>query len=568
MNNFDLIVLFGTLLFIVSYGVWKTRKQNNLQDYLLGGNTMRWGTIGLSVMATQASAITFISTPGQAYESGMGFVQNYFGLPIALIVVSAVFIPIFYKLKVFTAYQYLEKRFNAKTRYLGAFLFLIQRGLAAGITIYAPAIIVSSILQWDLTLTIVGIGMLVIIYTVSGGTKAVSITQKQQMYVIMIGMFIAFFILINYLQNHVSFRESLTIASVLGKTQAVNLSFDISERYTIWSGLTGGFFLALSYFGTDQSQVQRYLGGVNVKESRIGLMFNAILKIPMQFFILFIGIMVYVFYIFYPAPLHFKKNSLDAVHQSEYAKDLKDLTQQYDLAWTKRAEIASQLTKEKNSPVLIQHLQEADQRVNNLRRQTKEVIQKADPSIKTKDSDYVFLTFITNYLPHGLIGLLIAVIFCAAMSSTSSELNALASTTSVDFYQRTINKNASEKHQLTASKYFTLIWGCIAITFALLAQNSENLIEAVNIVGSIFYGTILGIFLVAFFVKKVVNGNIVFIAAIISQTIVIICHVLTINEYLNIGYLWYNVIGCASTLLLSTIITAFSYTRNKNNLNN
>lgn len=560
MNELDLMVLFGTLFSIVAYGVYKTRGQKNIEGYLLGGNSMKWGTIGLSVMATQASAITFISTPGQGYESGMGFVQNYFGLPIALILVSAVFIPIFYRLKVFTAYEFLEKRFDLKTRYLGASLFLIQRGLAAGITIYAPAIIVSSILNWDLTLTILGTGILVIIYTVSGGTKAVSITQKHQMFVIMAGMFAAFFMIIGYLSDHTTFSGALEIAGSLGKLEAVNLSIDPGERYTIWSGLTGGFFLALSYFGTDQSQVQRYLGGTNAAESRMGLMFNAILKIPMQFFILLVGVMVYVFFIFYNPPLHFKEGSVAVVSSSAYADQYAELDDAYTEVLAVRKEAAGRLANEELSEaekeVVAAALRKADRESISIRDAAKALIQKADGDLETKDSDYVFLTFIIHYLPHGLIGLLIAVIFSAAMSSTSSELNALASTTSVDFYQRAIKKDASPEHYLSVSKLLTFVWGVIAILFAILANNSENLIEAVNIVGSLFYGTVLGIFLVAFFLKSV-KGRSVFIAALVAQAGVLSIHVMTETGVFALSYLWYNVVGCGATFLLSWIIQRF-----------
>lgn len=560
MNNLDLIVLFGTLLFIVAYGVYKTRGQKDIEGYLLGGHSMKWGTIGLSVMATQASAITFLSTPGQAYESGMGFVQNYFGLPIALIVVSAVFIPIFYRLKVYTAYEFLEKRFDLKTRYLGATLFLIQRGLAAGITIYAPAIIISSILHWNLTATILGTGILVIIYTVSGGTKAVSITQKQQMAVIMAGMFAAFFVILGYIGDHTSFGGALEIAGSLGKLEAVNFSMDAGERYTIWSGLAGGFFLQLSYFGTDQSQVQRYLGGTSAAESRMGLMFNAILKIPMQFFILFVGVMVYVFFIFYNPPIHFKETSVDIVENSAYAEEFELLNHEYTQVLDERRVAAQGLTaddiSDQERDSFVEQLQVADEKSVQLRQKAKDIIVKADDTLETKDSDYVFLTFIITYLPHGLIGLLIAVIFSAAMSSTSSELNALASTTSVDFYRRAIKKDGSEHHYLNTSKLLTFGWGILAILFAILAKNSENLIEAVNIVGSIFYGTVLGIFLVAFFLKKV-KGNAVFIGAIIAQTSVIIVHFMTEAGIFTLSYLWYNLIGCGGTILLSLIFTLF-----------
>jgi len=552
MNTLDLLVLFSTLIFIVAYGVYRTRGEKNIEGYLLGSHSMKWGTIGLSVMATQASAITFISTPGQAYESGMGFVQNYFGLPIAMIVVSAVFIPVFYRLKVYTAYEFLESRFDLKTRYLGAAIFLIQRGLAAGITIYAPAIILSGVLDWDLTVTILVTGVLVVIYTVSGGTKAVSITQKQQMAVIMGGMFAAFFAIIYYITGYTSFSGALDLAGSLGKLEAVNLSTDAGERYTLWTGILGGFFLQLSYFGTDQSQVQRYLGGSSAGESRMGLMFNAILKIPMQFFILFTGVMVYVFYVFYQPPLHFKQASVEKVRNSDYAEAYQSLDEVYQEELALRKSAAMNYASS-DAETYISQFRESDAKIATIRNEAKELIVKADDTLETKDSDYVFLTFIITYLPHGLIGLLIAVIFSAAMSSTASELNALASTTSVDFYKRAIKQDGSDHHYLNTSKLLTFVWGMLAILFAIVAKNAENLIEAVNIVGSIFYGTVLGIFLVAFFLRHV-RGNSVFISAIIAQTGVIIIHFMTEAGVFSLSYLWYNLIGCGGTIILSLFI--------------
>ena len=551
MNYVDLIVLGGTLVFIVAYGVWRTRGQKSMDAYLRGDNTLKWGTIGLSVMATQASAITFISTPGQAYESGMGFVQNYFGLPFALIIVSFVFIPIYYKLNVITAYEYLESRFDAKTRALGAFLFLVQRGLAAGITIYAPAIILSSILGWNLNITIIVTGILVVIYTVSGGTKAVSITQKQQMAVIMGGMFLAFFILINYISDFVSFSDAFSIASALDKTQAIDFDFSFEKRYTIWSGIAGGLFLSLSYFGTDQSQVQRYLGGKDARESKMGLMFNAIFKIPMQLFILFVGVMVYVFYVFYTPPVHFKAQSLEQVAASEQSARLQNLESEYSLVVEERKAAALEYVETGDAA----RLQAADQESERLRKATKDLITEVDQDMATKDSDYVFLTFILNYLPHGIIGLLIAVILSAAMSSTSSEISALASTTAVDFYKRWWKKNGSDQHYLLASKGLMLLWGILAILFALLAQSSENLIEAVNIIGSIFYGTILGIFLIAFFFKFV-GGTATFYGTILAQGVVLAFHFLAQSGVIELGYLWYNAIGLGLTILLSMMIQA------------
>ena len=554
MSSLDFFILFGTLGLIVGYGVYKTLGTKDMEGYLLGGKSMKWGTIGLSVMATQASAITFISTPGQAYESGMAFVQNYFGLPIALIIVAAVFIPIYYKLKVYTAYEYLEKRFDGKTRLLGAFLFLVQRGLAAGITIYAPAIILSTILDWPLTYMILLVGILVIIYTVSGGTKAVSITQKQQMTVILIGMVIAFGYILHYLSPFVTFTEALHIAGTLEKLNAIDFSIDFEKRYTVWSGILGGLFLALSYFGTDQSQVQRYLGGKNTTESRMGLMFNALLKIPMQFFILLTGALLYVFYIFYIPPVHFNETSVKMVEEAGAVKDVYLIKEGHDAWAQKRKEAAIKykdaIHSESRTLLAIadNELKGVTNKMNRERNKMKMLISEVDENTKTKDSDYVFLTFILNYLPEGLIGLLIAVIFSAAMSSTSGELNALASTTAVDFYKNLINKTASDAQYVIASKWLTLAWGMLAISFAFMASWSENLIEMVNILGSIFYGNILGIFLVAFFVKYV-KGTAVFWAAVISQLAVIVLFVTT-----PIGYLWYNLIGCAGVILISLII--------------
>ncbi|MEP2024084.1 MAG: sodium:solute symporter [Reichenbachiella sp.] len=554
MSTLDLFVLFGTLGLIVGYGVYKTLGTKDIDGYLRGGSSMKWGTIGLSVMATQASAITFISTPGQGYESGMAFVQNYFGLPIALIIVAFVFIPIYYKLKVYTAYEYLENRFDKKTRLLGAFLFLVQRGLAAGITIYAPAIILSTILGWGLSWTILLVGILVIIYTVSGGTKAVSLTQKHQMTVILIGMAIAFGYIIHYLSDYVTFPEALHIAGSLDKLNAVDFSFDFEKRYTVWSGILGGLFLALSYFGTDQSQVQRYLGGKNTAESRMGLMFNALMKVPMQFFILLTGALLYVFYIFYQPPVHFNQQSLDAVEQKIGVENVAIITEDHDY-WIGKRKASAMVYKDALGSGSIEDQKEAKQllqftaeQVNDSRSEMKNLIASTDPAIKLKDSDYVFLTFILNYLPQGIIGLLIAVIFSAAMSSTSGELNALASTTVIDFYKNLINPDGTESQYMLVSKLMTAGWGVLAICFAFMAHQSENLIEMVNILGSLFYGNILGIFLVAFFFKYV-QGTAVFWAAVISQGLVI-------SLFLNtdIGYLWFNVIGCVGVILIGLII--------------
>lgn len=557
MSGIDYAVMIGTLLFIVIYGTLKTRKTKNIQGYFLGDNTLKWGTIGLSVMATQASAITFLSTPGLAYESGMAFVQNYLGLPLALIVVSAVFIPIYYKLKVYTAYEFLEKRFDLKSRLLAAFLFLVQRGLAAGITIYAPAIVLSSVLHWNLTLTILFVGILVVIYTVSGGTKAVSLTQKWQMGVILIGMGIAFGTIIHNLPDGVGFLDSLKLAGKMGKTNAIDFSLDVQSRYTFWSGITGGFFLALSYFGTDQSQVQRYLGGSSVRESRMGLMFNAILKIPMQFFILLTGVLVFVFFQFQQHDVLFDGTSLDLVENSPKQDELSDI---------RAAHYANHEAKEAAALNLIDEMEggndaqikEATQSLQNLSAESKAIRDSAKdlvvsefPNNTQRDSDYVFITYILDFMPVGLVGLLLAVILSAAMSSTAGELNALGSTSSVDFYKRIFKPGKSEEHYLKASKWLTALWGMVAISFALFADLFENLIEAVNILGSIFYGTILGIFIVAFFLKFV-RGRGVFIAALIAQACVILTFVFFSEA---ISYLYFNVIGCGLVVLISFLLS-------------
>jgi SSS family solute:Na+ symporter len=554
LSTLDWIVLFGTLVFIVAYGTWKTRGSKTIDSYIRGGNEAKWWTVGLSVMATQASAITFLSTPGQAYADGMRFVQFYFGLPIAMVILCVTFIPIFYKLKVYTAYEFLEKRFDVKTRSLTALLFLVQRGLAAGITIYAPAIILSTMLGWRLDVTNLIIGSMVILYTVSGGTKAVNVTHKFQMLVIMSGMFVAFYLLIDALPQGVSFSDALHVAGASGRLNALDFTFDLNNRYTIWTGILGGLFLHLSYFGTDQSQVQRYLSGKSVKESRLGLVFNGLLKVPMQFFILMVGVMVFVFYQFYQSPVFFNRVGLQEIQNSEYANQFADVQSRYDSAsLVKRSIVEGYLRAldKENEDGMSEYREEMakkEKQLETLREEARQLIAIAQPEAETNDRDYVFITFILDSLPTGLIGLLLAVIFSAAMSSTSAELNALASTTVVDIYQRHLKKDASELHFVSASRVFTLIWGGFAILFATYGSLFENLIQFVNIIGSIFYGTILGIFLVAFYLKKI-GGNAVFWAAVLSEIIVIFTFLTT-----DIGFLWYNVIGCCGVIFFSFII--------------
>ena len=551
MHNLDWFILISTILFIVIYGAIKTRKNRNINSFLKGDNSSNWFTIGVSVMATQASAITFLSTPGQAYNDGMGFLQFYLGLPLAMIIICIVFVPIYHKLKVFTAYEFLEKRFDKKTRTLGAILFLVQRGLAAGITIFAPSIILSSVLEIDLKLLNIIIGLLVIIYTVSGGTKAVNITQKQQMFVIFFGLFFVFFFIINNLPEQLTTSKILDYAKVSEKMKILDFSFEPNNRYTFWSGITGGLFLALSYFGTDQSQVQRYISGKSVREIRLGLVFNGIFKIPMQFFILLIGVLVFIFFEFNHSPLNFNPQAVDYLEKN-HKLDFESLKEDYKTLNLEKDEIQSLFLNEKlNDPLILNSLQQKEMKIRD---DVKNLIDE-NSKIEKNDKDYVFLHFILNYLPRGLIGLLIAVIICAAMSSTASELNALAATTTVDLYKRNLNVKKSEKHFLKMSKFFTITWGLIAICFASIGNLFENLIQLVNIIGSIFYGTILGIFLVAFFIKKI-TANSVFWAACISQIIIFF-----IYFKIDISYLWLNFIGAVVTILLSIIFESLKLFR-------
>lgn len=569
MDNFDKLstidwtILLVTLFTIVAYGTYKTRKNRNVQDYLKGGNTSKWWTIGLSVMATQASAITFLSTPGQAFNDGMGFVQFYFGLPIAMVVICMVFIPLYHRLKVYTAYEFLENRFDLKTRTLTAILFLIQRGLAAGITIFAPAIILSVVLGWNLLLLNLIIGVLVIIYTVSGGTKAVNVTQKHQMIVIFTGMVVAFIIIVSKLPENITFTKALEIAGASGKMEVLDFSFDLNNRYTIWSGLIGGTFLMLSYFGTDQSQVQRYLSGKSLKEMQLGMMFNGLLKVPMQFFILLVGVMVFVFYQFNEAPVSFNPDAEKVVLSSSYANEYQKLQQEQNKIFNDKQKIISAYVNDKNENA-AEYIALANEANDDLRNEAKLLIEKASVEqqikVESNDKDYVFISFILNNLPRGLIGLLLAVILSAAMSSTSSELNALASTTTIDLYKRNTPEK-SETEMVKASKWFTLGWGILAIAIACVANLAENLIQLVNIIGSIFYGNVLGIFLLAFFFKAV-KGNAVFISALITQIIIFALFGLNEFEIINLPFLWLNFVGCILAIIIALLIDIKRITRN------
>lgn len=550
MESLDWFVLLSTLIIIVVYGTLKTTGAKTAREYIQAGNNAKWWTIGLSVMATQASAITFLSTPGQAFNDGLGFVQFYFGIPIAVIIVCVIFIPIYHKLKVYTAYEFLERRFDLKTRSLTASLFLIQRSLSAGITIFAPAIILSSVLGWDLLTLNIIIGSLVIIYTVSGGTKAVNYTQKYQMGIIFLGLIIVLFTILNLLPENIDFKKAVEIASINSKMEVLNFSFDLENRYTIWSGLIGGTFLMLSYFGTDQSQVQRYLSGKSIKEMQLGMIFNGIFKIPMQFFILFIGVMVFVFYQFNSSPLNFNPQAEKIALESKYEKPYIDLKYKLEENFNERNLVINDFIENKT----ISSKDKIDQlniEEKDIRDKAKLIIQKAakekNIKIESNDKDYVFINFILENLPKGLVGLLLAVILSAAMSSTSSEINALATTTSIDILKRNF-KNVNDQNIVYYTKLFTLFWGICSIGVACVAYLADNLIQLVNIIGSIFYGNVLGIFLIAFFLKNI-RSNAVFTAAVITQIIILIAWW---ESWMP--YLWLNVFGCVLVIALSSIL--------------
>jgi SSS family solute:Na+ symporter len=556
MNAFDWLVLLGTMIGIAAYGTWRTRHTDNLNTYLKGSRTTKWGTIGLSVMATQASTITYLSLPGQAYESGIAFIQNYFGLPLALIIVCAVFLPIYRKLGVYTAYEYLGRRFDQKTRLLGAALFLLQRGLQSGITIYAPAIILATVLGWRLDLTIVFTGLLVIVYTVTGGSAAVNLTQKWQMAVIFGGMITAFVILLVKLPPHAT-----AIAGAMGKLQAVDFTPDPARRYTFWSGLIGGLFLSLSYFGTDQSQVQRYIGGAALREGRLGLMFNAVFKIPMQFFIVMLGALLFVFYQFQPnTPVFFNQTEWQRHAEGPSGAAFRAIDQKYAAVQTEkqakiRAWTAARETRDAKAEAAARaEMAQAQKAADGLRQEARDVLKAADPRAKTKDSDYVFITFILDQLPHGAIGLLIAVMFASALSSKAGELNALGTTSTIDLWRHFRPLAAhDEARNVRNAKWFTAFWGFFAIGFALYVSSAENLIESLNIIASIFYPALLGVFIVAFFLKKI-GGSAAFWAAVAAQAVVVGIYWFG-RQYPahEIGYLWLNPIGCAACVLFAVL---------------
>jgi len=557
MSLTDWIVLAVTLLTIVAYGIYKSSGSKNLDQYLVGGRSLPWYHIGLSVMATQASAITFLSAPGLAYADGMRFVQFYFGLPLAMIVLCITFVPIFHKLRVYTAYEYLEQRFDLKTRALTAFLFLLQRGLSTGITIYAPSIILSTILQINVVYTTLFIGTLVIFYTVYGGTKAVSYTQVLQMSIIFAGMFLAGVIVVKLLPDGVGFKNSLQLAGKLNHMNVIDWKFDPKNQYNVWSGLIGGFFLQLAYFGTDQSQVGRYLTGSSVGQSRIGLLMNGLIKIPMQFLILLIGILVFTFYQFKQPPLFFNRNEVKLIKHSPYAGQYQELEKQYNAASQQKQLQANALVKALNNDnehevtTAQAGLQQYQAQTDTLRKQGIALMKQNNALAEVNDTNYIFLSFVTGYLPKGLVGLLIAIVFLASMGSTASALNSLASTTVVDIYKRVINKNATDQNYVTASRLATVFWGIVCLVMALYAGQLGNLLEAVNKLGSYIYGTMLGIFVVAFYLKRV-TGNAVFVAAIITEAIVVYC-----GWHEVMAYLWLNALGCLLLVLIALLINPF-----------
>jgi solute:Na+ symporter, SSS family len=552
MSPLDFVVLIVSMLSIAAYGIWRTRGRRNLNAYLKGDGRTAWFAIGLSVMATQASAITFLSTPGQGYLGGLGFLQIYFGVPLALIIIAAIFLPIFRRLNVYTAYEFLGKRFDSKTRLLGAAIFLLQRGLGAGLTIYAPAIVLTTVFGWPLNLTIICSGLLVILYTVMGGSDAVTVTQKYQLAIIFAGMVTAFCLLVMKLPAGMGLRDTIALAGGFQKLKAVNFSTDVQERYTFWSGLLGGTFLMLSYFGTDQSQVQRYIGGASLREGRLGLMFNAVCKIPMQFFILILGVLLFVFYQFERPPLFFDpastRYSADQKlrdYETEFNSDHKQTREALE-AWLNARHGGDAST----AAGAFAAAWAAHQHGEQVRRDASKEMQIASSGATANDADYVFITFILDQLPHGVIGLLVAAFFAAALSSKAAELNALSSTTTIDIYRHIIRREANDAACLVASKWFTALWGFAAICFALYAHLVENLIQAVNILGSIFYGVMLGLFVVAFFLRWI-GGSAVFWGALAAQALVCVLYV-----KLSISYLWYPLIGCAACVVFSFVLQA------------
>ena len=553
MSALDWAVLFGTLACFVAYGVWRGRGSRNLDGYLLADRRLRWPTVALSVMATQASAVTFLSTPGQGAADGLRFVQFYFGLPLAMVVLCVTAVPIYHRLKVFTAYEYLEQRFDGKTRTLAAALFLVQRGLSAGITIYAPALVLSVVLGWDVRWTAALLGALAVIYTTTGGNKAVSHAHVLQFLIILAAMGLAFAMIVAALPPGMGLAGAADLAGHLGRLNAVNFTFDPNDRYNVWSGLIGGFFLQLSYFGTDQSQVGRFLTARSARESKLGLLFNGLVKVPMQFFILLLGVLVFVAYRFEPAPVFFNPAEAAKAAAGPHADDWHAAERAWDHS---RAELAKALREEhaarKGGDAAAErdaHARglAADVAANAARVRAVIAISSTDPNANTNDTNYIFLRYVLSHLPVGMVGLVLAAIFAAAMNSSMSELNALASTTVVDVVER-LKWASGERALLTWSRFATLFWVVFAVGFAQFAARLGSLVEAVNIMGSLFYGTMLGIFLTALFVKRA-GGTAVFTAAILGEAAVIVCWKLT-----PLSFLWWNLIGCVLTLAIAALL--------------
>ena len=561
MEILDWGVLIIIMVLIVFYGVKQNQIPSDSESYLKGNRSLPWWTIGLSVMATQASAITFLSVPGQAYDEGLRFIQFYFGLPVAIIVLCVFVLPKYYQLNVYTAYEYLEKRFDVKVRSLAAILFLCQRGLATGLTLFAPSIVLSSILGWNLSFTTLYIGLIVIGYMILGGTLAVSKTQKQQMLIIFLGLIVAVICILQQMPSDISLKETLHLAEITGKLQVIDTSFDLSNKYTIWSSLLGGTFLFLSYFGTDQSQVQRYLSGKSLKECQLGLVFNALCKIPVQFFILAIGVLVFVFLQFHRAPLHFNQYNINQLKNSSYHESYQVLENQWNTIHQQKQEYLSQYLREAKEGTtnlaLVENIKQLFSKEEAIRIETKSMLSsfadRTHTRIETEDTDYIFINFIVRHLPNGVIGLLISVIILAAMSATASAINALTTTTVIDFYKRLCVPNQTDKHYLKTSKVVTLIWGVISIFFAMTITLFDNLIEAVNIIGSLFYGVVLGIFVIGFFISRI-KADAVFIAAVIAEIIVIVLFVSNQYQIIQIAYLWLNLIGCSLVIGIAFLV--------------
>ena len=554
MSTVDWIVMAAALVFVVVFGVWKSRGKKDIEGYILANRSTPWYTITLSIMATQASAITFLSAPGQAYVDGMRFVQFYLGLPIAMVILSVTAVPHFHRLKVYTAYEFLEQRFDVKNRTLGSLLFLTQRGLACGFTIFAPSLIISVLMGWDIRLTILVIGGLVTLYTTTGGTDAVNKTHLLQMGIISLGMVAAFVMILRLLPPDISFLDATKVAGKMGNLNVINFHFDWKDRYNVWSGLIGGTFLALSYFGTDQSQVQRYLSGRSIAESRLGLLANGVLKIPMQFCILFIGAMIFVFFQFVTPPLFFNPVESASVRNGAHSQAYEHLESEFELLHDeKQTHIRQMLSAMEGSEQAeiekaLETLEESRSQEQQLRQEAASLIALSDPGADANDINYIFLTFVINYLPVGLVGLILAAILSASMSSTAAELNALASVSVIDIYRRVFKPGKSDRHYLTVTKIISVFWGAYAIGFAMFANSLGSLIEAVNILGSLFYGSILGIFIIAFSFKKI-GGDATFVAAIVAEAVVLGCFFFS-----EIPYLWFNVIGCAVLIAIAHIL--------------